>query len=303
MVIQPILDHSKATVTISLEGLALGCFNEKTRNWEVGLIREDCHVPRVTVGKVDADGNSSEITFEVDEQHKIFISGTNVVAPEQPLFQQDPFDRKNPGRSNREDIRWIIDLEKEFNQGKELELLDTFPINELYISEPTIYANQDRRLTNMTLLDLATEPPTDKGSFGTVSAICNADIVCNEGGAVTVRVEGPLGFSIELPHIPGETHGIKIENLCPPAMNNKNAQAQPESLSASNPVAQPQPPPQPAAQSPANGPHKASDFSLYFKLAKFDTVFDLKSPAGEHGSDAVCNPALLGTRSSLFPVS
>jgi hypothetical protein len=299
MVIQPPqpLDHSKATVTISLEGLAIGCFNPKTRNWEVGLIREDCHVPRVTVAKVAEDGSSSQITFEVDEQHKIFITAEKVVPPEQTFFTQDPFDRKNPGVSNREDARWIVDFEKEFNHGREVEVLDTFPITQLYVSEPVIYANQDRRMVDMTLLDLATDPPTNKGNFGTVSAICNADIVCNEGGAVTVRVEGPLGFSVELPHVPGETHGIKIENLCPPAMNNRNAQVQPEALPESQPQGE-----APMPQPPANGHHNPSDFSLYFKVLKFGqgAIFDLKSPEGEHGSDAVCNPALLGTRSSLF---
>jgi hypothetical protein len=294
------LDHSKATAKISLEGLAIGCYNEKTRNWEVGLIRHDCHVPRVTVAKVDADGKRAQMTFEVDQQHQIFISGTNVVASEQPLFKREPFDRENPDNSDPEDIRFLVDLENEFNDGNEAKLLDAFPMTPLFVSEPTIYANPRKRLSGMKLLDLTTDPPTEKGDFRTVAAICNADIVCNEGGAVTVRVEGPVGFSIDLPHIPGKTHGIVIENLCPPAMTNKNAHAQPEALPQSQPQGQ-APLPQPSnAQPPANGQHNPSDFSLYFKVVKLNGEFDLKSADGQHGSDAVCNPALLGTKSSLF---
>jgi len=121
----------------------------------------------------------------------------------------------------------------------------------------------------MRLLDLNTNVQT---VFGTLAEMCNADITCNTGGAVILRVEGPLGFSIDLPHIEGHTHKIRIENDCPPGLA-------------------------PAASDP-------TDFSLYFGMMNLpeEQKFDLKVKPGGEGSDAVCNIGFMGTRASFLPL-
>ena len=280
------LNDTKPTATISVTGLALSCFNEATRNWEVGFIKAARHVLRVTVAKVSADHSTSQITFEIDRKHRVFVTAANAEVPAQPLFMSEHFDRKNREASHRQDIRWIVDLEKEFNDGNPLELMSDVSITELFVSQPTLYADQDDVLPNMKLLKL-TEPP-EESEFGTVSETCHADITCNEGGAVIIRVEGPLGFSMVLPHIPGLTHAVVFNNECLPAAKNAGANAHPQGAAANS--AQP------------------TDFSLYFNFLKVgDTVgdrlkFDLRSATEEHGSDAVCNPVLLGSRTKLLPV-
>lgn len=261
------LDHSRATATISVTGLALGCLNPATRNWEVAIIRADRHVLRITVNKKAADGTASDLTFEVDDQHRIFITAANAVVPANQLFMSEPFDRLKPGESDLEDIRFLVDFGTEFEGSKQLQLTapENTPITHLFVSQPIVYADSRRQLDDMRLLNLTagTERP-----FGTVAQFCNADIECNEGGAVILQVEGPLGFSMNLPRIEGQTHHIRVDNSCPPGVV---------------------PPGQP------------TDFNQYFSVVKLPSgeTFDLRTLEGPEGSGAVCNKGIVTTVDDL----
>ena len=262
------LDHGRATATISVTGLALGCLNRATRNWEVAIIRAPGHVLRITVNKVAADGSSSDITFEVDNQHRIFITAANAVIPENQLFMAEHFDRLNPGASDLEDIRFLVDFGTEFQGSDQLQL--TAPngntsVTRLFVSQPTVYADPERQLDNMRLLNLTNN--TER-NFGTVAQFCNADIECNEGGAVILQVEGPLGFSMNLPRIPGRRHHIRIDNSCPPG---------------AVPTGRP------------------TDFNQYFSVVRLPSgeTFDLRTVEGPQGSGAVCNKGIVTSKNDL----
>ena len=265
------LDHSRATATISVTGLALGCLNPATRNWEVAIIRAPGHVLRITVNKVAADGSSSTITFEFDNQdsqHRIFITAANAVVPAEQLFRAANFDRLNPGQSDREDIRFLVDFGTEFEGSQQLQLVapnGNTSVTQMFVSQPVVYSDPGRQLDNMRLLNLTarTERP-----FGTVAQICNADIECNEGGAVILQVEGPLGFSMNLPRIAGQTHHIRVDNSCPPG---------------AVPTGQP------------------TDFNQYFSVVRLPSgeTFDLRTPEGANGSGAVCNKGMVSSVNNL----
>jgi len=263
------LDHSRATATISVTGLALGCLNPATRNWEVAIIRAPGHVLRITVDKVAADGTSSDITFEVDNQHRIFITAANAVVPENQLFKAEHFDRLNPGESDLEDIRFLVDFGTEFEGSQQLQLVPpNSGVTQLFVSQPTVYADAERQLDNMRLLNLTAG--TER-QFGTVAQFCNADIECNEGGAVILQVEGPLGFSMNLPRIAGHRHHIRIDNSCPPGVV---------------------PPGQP------------TDFNQYFSVVRLPSgeTFDLRTVEGPQGSGAVCNKGIVTSVGTLSPL-
>jgi hypothetical protein len=265
------LNHDKATAKVSVTGLAISSFNEKTRNWEVALITDQDHVIRMRVVKLNADGDSSATTFELDDKHRIFITAANAVIPKEPIFMEGPFDRKNIETSHPEDFRWIVNFEEEFNGGERIPV-KKIAATELFVSHPVLYAEKDHKRRDMNLLNIGTEELTE---FGTLAEVCNADITCNPGGAVILCVEGPLGFSIDLPHIEGHTHTIRIENEC-----QKGVGAAEEE----------EPPP--------------TDFSEYFKMMNLpeEKQFDLKRKEGIEGSDAVCNIGFMGTRSSFLPL-
>jgi len=266
------LDHSKATAKVSVTGLALSCYNKATANWEVGLIRSDNHVLRITVGKKDPDGGVSVATFEIDDRHKISITAANAVVPAEPLFTKDPFNRKDPA-SDPEDLRWIVDFEREFNDNKTIPLKKV-PVTEMFVSQPVLYADPDKKKADLKLVDIKANPDNKEGAdFGTIAEICSADITCNPGGAVILQVDGPLGFSVNLPHIEGRTHIIRIENECPEVL--------------------------------AKEAKLPSDFSLYFGFMNLpaEPKLDLRRKSdGPQGSDAVCNPGFMSARTSLLPM-
>src|SRR6185369_8514850 len=103
------LDHANATATVLITGLALGCYNKATENYEVGFLRYKCHNLVIEVKKKLA-GEESIMKYEIiDHQHRIFIDAENAVSPEFPIytFGDERLDRKQPNH-DREDFRWVI---------------------------------------------------------------------------------------------------------------------------------------------------------------------------------------------------
>lgn len=273
------LNHDRATASVRVTGLSVGCFNPETHNWEVALIRHPRHVLTIKVTKKTSSGTDSQLTFQLDDKHTIYIQPTEPIVPpaDAVIFKQDPFDRRDPTRSDPEDFRWIVDLEREFNDGQPIDVFQpTFPITALFVSYPVLYADRNDKLDDMQLVQMVAQGVSPPQPFGTIGESGKADISCNPGGSVMLKVKGPLGFVLPLQHIEGQTHEIVIENVCEPAEGEVQAAGDP--------------PP--------------SDFSIYFSLLRPDSgaEFDLQPLPGAHGSDAVCNNAFLGSRTSLFPL-
>jgi hypothetical protein len=208
---------------------------------------------------------------EIDENHRIFITAANAVVPVDQLFKGQHFDRLNPGASDLEDIRFLVDFGTEFPGSDQLQLTppnDNTRVTQMFVSQPIVYADPDRQLDNMRLLNLTsnTERP-----FGTVAQFCNADIICNEGGAVILQIEGPLGYSINLPRVAGQRHHIRVDNSCP---------------AGAVPTGQP------------------TDFNQYFSVVRLPSgeTFDLRTVEGPQGSGAVCNKGVVTSVGTLSPL-
>jgi hypothetical protein len=283
------LDHANATATVKVTGLSVGCFNPQTRNWEVALIRHPRHNLSINVTTKFPENHSSQMRFEVvDPTHTIRIETIEPVVQEDQdvLFTKDPFDRKNLETSDPEDFRWIVDIEKEFNGNAPVGFGKIpFPVVPLYVAHPRLYADRNDKLDDMQVVKFAANAEAgastteDFGSFGETTS---ADITCQPGGSVVLRIEGPMGVTVPLPHIAGATHEITIENICP---------EEEVQIVDGVPVVNAEKPP--------------SDFKIYFDIvqpASGDT-FDLKPKIeGAQGTDAVCNNTFLGARTSLFPL-
>ena len=273
------LSHDDVTATVSVTGLALGCYNQTTQNYEVGLMRVSCHVLTIEVIKQLEYGDSSRLKFEIDDKHRIFIDTENGILPENPIYTDgETFDRTD-GSHDNEDFRWVVDFEKELNSNNEVALKTpvdkdgkTFPVTEMYVEKPLLYADQELFvLDNFLLVDKNNEG--DPTTFGLFTEGIKADLRCQTGGAVVLRIDGPQGFQVHLPHILGQTHLIKVDNTCPEDKDN---------------------------------PAESTDFTLYYSVIEETngTQFDVQPefPGGEAGEGAVCNGAFLGLRASLFPL-
>jgi len=149
------------------------------------------------------------------------------------------------------------------------------------VSHPRLYADRSDKLDDMVLVKVAEGPSSAGGptDFGSLGESAKADIICQPGGSVTLRIEGPMGVSLPLPHIEGATHEILIENICPDE-------------------------PAGATRRKGQAEEKPSDFKIYFSMFKPTSgdTFDLKPKVpGQEGSDAVCNNTFLGSSKTLPP--
>lgn len=286
------LDHDNATATVSITGLALGCYNKATQNYEVGFLRHDNHDLTIEVTK-KLDGEDSVMLYEIiDHQHRIFIDAENAIAPREPIYTVgEDFDRTQLN-GDLEDFRWVIDFEGDLNDGDQVELQSPdVPVTEMYVSKPRLYGDsalmtQDPQF--IVRIDPATNEAVageDPELFGFFTEGIKADITCQDGGAVILRVEGPQGFQVELPHGYGP-HQITIKNICPPKASEDG------SGSADT-----------GATGDGTGEPGPTDFRLFYSLI-VDTAgekFDIQSPPNS-GEGAVCNGSTLGRSPSLFPL-
>lgn len=144
----------------------------------------------------------------------------------------------------------------------------------MYVSKPVLYADPEAFvLDNFLLVNKGVGVNENPTVFGLFTEGIKGDIRCQNGGAVILRVEGPQGFHVHLPHHSGgRPHLIKVDNSCPPQ---------------------------------AGSGEDTTDFNLYYSLITETggTQFDVRPENGEvEGEGAVCNGSFLGVRGSLFPL-
>jgi hypothetical protein len=297
------LDHANATATVSITGLALGCYNKATENYEVGFLRYDCHDLTIEVKKRLPNGDDSIMMYQLkDSRHRIFIDAENAVSPDYPIYTVgEDFDRTRLG-ADEEDFRWVIDFETDLNGGEPVELRrPTVPVTEMYIEKPRLYADP-LLITPAPFVRVRIDPGTNRPVtneapevFGFFTEGIKADITCQDGGAVIFRVEGPQGFHVHLPHGDGP-HEITIKNICLLKAGSEEENTSADSDSEEEDI---------SGDADTNGTSvdpTQTDFRLYYSVIR-DTdgeKFDLQSPV--HGEGAVCNGSTLGQRGSLFPL-
>jgi hypothetical protein len=231
-------------------------------------------------------------TFEIGAYHRIFVDAENAISPAEPLYTPGDFDRGSSG-NDPEDLRWIVDFEHDLNDSQPVVLKHpTFPITEMYVSQSVLYSDKLHFIDDpVNLVNITNNTIT--GLFGNFSEAGKADINCQEGGAVIVRVEGPLGFNLVLPHVAGFPHTIEFDNTCPgPIVADGGSPA--DGAAPGNPPAQPNPP---AVKS-------SSDFKLYYDVVQSTrgVVFDLQLVNPASGEGAVCNNTRVGVTDRLFPL-
>ncbi len=313
------LDHDNATAIVSISGLALGCYNATTQNYEVAFLRHDCHALKIEIKKKLPCGES-KMTYEIgDTHHRIFIDAENCVTPADPIYfigdDYDDFDRSEL-HGDLEDFRWVVDFDRNLNGGElvELEIArdpDTHEplvtVTEMYISKPRLYG--DKKLItdgpfSLVSLDSDGKPIPNKAPepFGLFTEGVKADITCKNGGAVIFRVDGPQGFQVHLPHGSGP-HEITITNICPPK-EEENSNGRDDTGDSDRPdnelvgLDDTSDPGRPIKLEP-------TDFRHYYLLIK-DTdgkKYDVLPPP-VHGEGAVCNIGNVGGdgRIGILPV-
>jgi hypothetical protein len=247
------LDHSRATAHLLIKGLSVMLFNPapEQKRWEVAFPREKKHLLELTI---EGNGHQQTCPEEIDlETSHIDISVTKPIVPDWKQFPRgfwfrNPFSRRLLA-NHYEDFRWVPDfcsfsdfplhgrvrLKK---PGKKCTILTVGNVI-FYTKEHSYYELHQSLMNDNIIVPL-----------GKANNQVGADIRCENGGEVIVRIDGRE--CARLRHVPGKPYTITLSNQEP--KSNK--------IPADRIV----------------GKYKRGDFKLYYNLLDVDVKFDLLCP-------------------------
>jgi hypothetical protein len=208
------LDHSKATVRISFNGLLALCINDN-RQAEIGALRNVHHVLTVDVNKVSPTGVSL-FHFPVSPDQDIWIEAVKPATDGVTTYVNDQvqFNRQQD-TGDPEDFRWLIDLEGEELHNQKLAISKSEMLNpRLHISNATFY-------TEKKAVELSGRVTWDDDTrwvfLGRLAETLAADILLdNENSEVILRSGAD---SLRLKKEPGTRYEIAVRNTRSGAMD------------------------------------------------------------------------------------
>lgn len=225
------LPHNNATAKVTIDGLAICCFNRGANMWDLGYLHHDHQPPHSLILEID---NEPSIDIP-DPTAQIAFTTTNPQTPPYPGSPNGFFDPlgHRPDRGSVptnadevENFRWIINLEDptDVNHGNVTLRKPSFPITRAFIHDAVFYTSRISP-NNLYLAPFTNSPQDDPNNmgaatlsqhlFGRTNDEIAADIFCSPGnGAVTITIPGVLAQPRVLPHRPGNPWDIRLKNLC-----------------------------------------------------------------------------------------
>ncbi len=228
------LNHNEATAIVTIDGLAICCFDHTSNNWDLAFLHNDDpqanpSCPHHLILKVsDQQGialpNSTDvITFTAENTPPLDYS-----QPHDGLAIRDGFfdkgvinDRTEPPLTadDLENFRWVLDLEDPQQAlGVTGLMKPSVQPTRAFISNAIFYTAAISP-GNLFLLKDGDDPNVLSGGqlgkflFGRTNDLIGADILA-PGGQVVVKV-GSQEVA-RLPHVPGKPWQISLTNLCVP---------------------------------------------------------------------------------------
>jgi hypothetical protein len=267
------LNHHEATANLYVEGLALTHFDIRRTTWTINFLRNSDHTLTLSIR-----GNGVDKKITLDRTVKsLRVSTVDGVKPD---FNQFPngywfsnqFFFRRTDLGHPEDFRWVANLANraEFllhalvrpgaiRSGSAIDAA-----TELSIPDIVFYTHH--RTDYPVTLSLSNLP--DFLPLGRTNTTIGADILCKEGGAIVITINGRK--LDPLPHVPGSPYQITFENS-----DDKRF-------------------PVPRNQLIENKFLKG-DFGLYYEFVDvFGAHYDMLCPSHVYySSDCDCNPAFV----------
>jgi hypothetical protein len=231
------LNHSQATATVTVAGLALFRMigQENGSQCEVGILQCDHHTLELRIEEIllEADGvtpqRSRVINPEFDLDKDIFIRVNDPLDEGVSAYKRERHGRgpsnKNQKLDDVEDFRWIVDFTSpDFNNGPITPVPDLANTTSPRAFKPKIH------ITNGTLYTAAITPDyfarelvtdrTDSRFIGQIGFRAGLDIKCGDkvnSGIELGNREGTPQFLAKRPYgnKPRVRYEISIENVCP----------------------------------------------------------------------------------------
>lgn len=226
------LDHSKATVTVSIAGIALSCINKRERDrCEISILKCDRHKLTFDIQKIELHPRTREPvgscliphSLSLDDDIAITLAhphSDEVVSCERGTskYMGREFDRLRD-IGDEEDFRWVADLEgPEFHNHK-LKTVHRSKIRPtIFITDGILYTRQktDEIFARVSAIGKPCAVPLGRLAHG-----INADITCVDGGAVVISnvydkavPDAARCPSVRLPKDDLSRYRITIENHC-----------------------------------------------------------------------------------------
>lgn len=223
------LPHHNATATVTIDGLAVCCYNKTANAWEVGYLHVPCH----------------SLLLKIEDEPVIEILGSNhteirftATNPRTPSYPGEPngFFDPSGARPNRKEVpttadrlenfRWIINVQdpSDVIHGNASPKKATSDVTRAFIHHGVAYTTKiiKKEVFEAPFTDLPQHNPNNMNNaqleqhrFGRTNDEIATDIFCDPvGGAVTITIPGVLQQPRVLPHRPGEPWKIRLTNLC-----------------------------------------------------------------------------------------
>jgi hypothetical protein len=222
------LNHNQATATLTIDGLAICCFNPTSHLWDLAFLHKDddvkppCHhelkLQVRTHPPIDLPEPTNLITFETVNPQPLDYA----VAYPHGFFDDGPItDRTQPPTTadELENFRWVLDLEEPHDTpGVNGLKKPSVPPTRVFISNALFYTSA---ITPKNLYRFAdgidpnsglSQAEIDNGLLGRTNDRIAADIFCATGGQVVIRVNADEVARLD--HRPGNPWQIFLTNLC-----------------------------------------------------------------------------------------
>lgn len=108
------LDHSKAFVRLTFDGIITLCINKRAEpdRCELGMVATRDHQRRLTITRIRPNGVEEQAypPFELNNENRVVIETENSITPGVTTFEPGTFNRL-ADEGDPEDFRWIMDLQ------------------------------------------------------------------------------------------------------------------------------------------------------------------------------------------------
>ena len=213
-----ILPHNEATATVTIDGLAICCFNRKETKWDLAFLHhrnKPAHRLILQVQELHRSERLPEqtrlLTFETVNGHYpngfpdgFFDNGRIRNRRVEPVTQEE-----------KENFRWVMDLEDphDVNHGNVTLKKPSFPVTRAYIENAVFYTSA-RSPKELILLPDGQDPnqTANPTFYGKTNDEISADILCDAGGQVVIKIDGEE--YLRLDHRPGNPWKICLTHLC-----------------------------------------------------------------------------------------
>ena len=212
------LNHSEATARVTVDGLAICCFNRRERKWDLLFLRlphPACHELVLHVeGRPPIHVGPEEGPIRFETVNGRFPSGFP-----HGFFDNGPIQDRTiaPAASDIdaiENFRWVVDLERDVPHGF-IGLRRPDPpvgLTRAFIHDAVFYTLSISRRDLILVHDSVTANPATDPPFGRTNDEISADIFCDPGGQVVIKIGDEEKFRLD--HRPGNPWKICLTNLC-----------------------------------------------------------------------------------------